>query len=139
MSPSGMSRYELMIEVGPADVDLQWHVSNVTILAWLNRAAIEHAEALGCGIEALRRQGTGFVVRRHEIDYLQQAVDGDRLRCVTWLSEMGKATVTRRYELLKGDLSLVRAQTLWAYIDLRSGRPVRMPPEIRDLFAPAAP
>jgi acyl-CoA thioester hydrolase len=120
------------------DIDELEHVSNVVYLRWIQEVAIEHSRAVGYGGDAYHALGAVFVVRRHEIDYLAPAYAGERLRLTTWVDTWRGASALRRtvIERAEGDV-VARALTLWAFMDRRSGRPVRIPPEVRGAFGGA--
>ena len=131
--------YRLAITVGDDDIDAQGHVSNVTIVKWLSRTAWQHAVALGCDMEYWRGIGGWFVVRRHEVDYLQSARLGDTVIVYTWPNAIGKVTAERRHVLVReaDDAVMVRAVNTWAYVDVQTGRPKRIPSDVRGIFDPA--
>jgi len=150
--------YVMPLTVAEADIDAQDHVGNVRIVSWMNRAAIDHSAALGWDIEAYRRVGGMFVVRRHEITYHRQARLGDAVRCYTWPSDIGRATAARHHLIVRvpdataadpptddatagvtevaGDL-IAEGVNLWAFVDANTGRPRRIPAELRAAFDPA--
>lgn len=129
----------LAVKVLPANIDAQGHASNVAVLSWMNEAAIAHSAHLGYNAPAYRLLRSMFVVRRHEIDYVRPALEGDELFCATWPSRMEKATAHRRHEIVrKSDgLAIATGLNIWAYVDAESGRPRRIHEEILAAFNPA--
>lgn len=130
--------FVLPVTVRHADIDAQGHASNVAVLAWMNEAAIAHSAALGYDAAAYRQAGGFFVVKRHEIDYLRPARLGDELLCATWPSLMRGATAQRRHEIVRrsdGEL-IARGVNTWAFVDVTSGRPTRVPAAILSAFDP---
>jgi acyl-CoA thioester hydrolase len=150
--------YVLHLRVRNHELDSLGHVNNATYLNYLEQAAIDHAAAAGYDEAHLRELGGTFVARRHEIDYLRPALAGDWLRVTTWPVELGAARAVRAYQVARligielkggrpvdglfppdqvalplGDV-VVRARTQWAYVDVRTGRPRRMPAEIIAAF-----
>ena len=131
------------------------HVNNAVYLNYLEQAAIDHATLVGWPQDVLEREVGGvFVARRHEIDYLRPAMEGDRLEVLTWAEQMGMATAMRRYvirraeggtfepELIempdtgafeRGEV-IVRALTRWALIRRDAVRPIRIPARVVDGF-----
>jgi len=134
------------------------HVNNAAYLNFLEQAAIDHAAAAGYDVARLRATGGLFIARRHEIDFVRPAFAGDRLRVATWPVELRGARAIRAYEVrrlersddpgvtppdalidpaelaaLGGDV-IVRARTEWAFVDDRTGRPRRIPAEVRAAF-----
>ena len=136
---AGRPVYELPLRVRTYEVDALGHVNNAVYLNYLEQAATEHAEALGFGRERLATLGGLFVVRRHEIDYLGAALMGDELRIITWPESIKGPRAVRRYEVRHAATGkiLVRASTVWAWLDLR-GRPRPVPREIIDTFGDGA-
>jgi acyl-CoA thioester hydrolase len=139
MSEPPPGAYEWAIAVQASDIDAQGHVSNVAIVGYLSQSAAEHSQSLGWGPQAYQDLGGMFVVRRHEIDYHRQATADDRLICWTWPSGLAKASAQRRYRLVRAeDQTLIaEGRTDWAFVDVESGRPKRIPPILRDTFDPA--
>jgi acyl-CoA thioester hydrolase len=74
--------------------------------------------------------GFSMVARAYRIEYRGQATLDDQLAVTTWLSDVRRATAVRHYAITRvhdGAL-LTRARCLYAWIDLQSNRPVRIPP-----------
>lgn len=131
--------YVRRLVVQPADIDAQGHVSNVKILDWMNQAAIEHSDALGYDVARYREIGGIFVVKRHEIDYLASAYEGEALIQFTWPSGARRSGAERKHEIRREADGAVIACGLnhWVYVDIETGRPKRMPPEVLAAFDPA--
>ncbi|MCO5166722.1 MAG: acyl-CoA thioesterase [Planctomycetes bacterium] len=126
--------FTLRLRVTRDDLDAQGHVSNVRVVDWMNRAAIAHSEAVGLDLARYRQLGGTFVVRRHEIDYLAPAFEGDEVVACTWAISCRRATAERRHEVRRADgRVLARGFNLWAWVDL-TGRPARMPAEVETAF-----
>jgi acyl-CoA thioester hydrolase len=140
------------------EVDPLGHVNNAVYLTYLEQTAIDHAGAEGYGAEPLRELGGVFIARRHELDYLRPAHEGNWLRVTTWPLDLLGARVIRAYEIAcltpdelaagppadgrhptltvsvpAGDLILT-ARTEWAYVDAVTGRPRRVPAEVVAAF-----
>ena len=127
------------VTVSEKDIDPQEHASNVAVVAWMNRAAWEHSKSLGYDTPDYRRLGGMFVVRRHEIDYHASAYLGDKLACYTWPSGASKARAERRHRIIRPADGALIAEGLnhWAYLDTTTGRPTRIPTQLRAAFDPA--
>lgn len=121
-----------------ADTDEQGHVNNAVYPRWMDQAAYAHSCAVGYDWTAYQRLGACFVVRRHEIDYLDMAFVGDRLVVATWPCQMERFRALRRHQIVRPSdgRTLVRALTTWIYTDLATRRPRRMPPVLIAAFGP---
>jgi len=130
--------FEIPMVVLPEDIDEQGIASNVNILAWMNRAAIAHSSSLGYDWDRWVALGAMFVVRRHEIDYRTPARQGDRVTLRTWPSFRKAATAHRMHEVVRADGALIaRGMNVWAYINMVTHKPLRMPPDVLNDFDPA--
>jgi acyl-CoA thioester hydrolase len=133
-------RHRRDIVAQPDDIDELDHVSNIAYVRWLQLAATEHSSALGWDHAAYRKLGAVFVVRRHEIDYRAPAYAGERIQLCTWVEWWRTASTLRRTDITRvsdGAL-LVSAGTLWALVSIDSGRPRRIPEELRLCFSQTA-
>lgn len=139
MKPPVRNAFRLEIEVAPPDIDALDHVSNVRYVDWMNRAAVEHSNALGWDLARYREIGGVFVVRRHEIDYLASARLGDKLVWFTWPSALERSTAERKHEVhrVSDGRVLARGTNRWVFVDVKSGRPMRIPPDVAASFDPA--
>ena len=109
------------------------HVNNVVYLRWVQEAATEHwtARAPEADQEAL-----GWVVVRHEIDYVKPAVEGDQVVARTWVERWKGATSERHTELERRSdgVILARGRTVWCALDVATRRPKRVTPEMSEPF-----
>ena len=120
------------------DLDTQQHVNNAVYLDYLEESGIGVAAVYGWSMSRMIDEGFGIVARRYRIEYLAPAVLGDELRISTWVSDVKRATAVRHYriERQEPETLLARAHVLWVWVDLETGRPVRIPENFRRDFAP---
>ncbi len=118
--------------VSAADIDELGHAGNVSWVRWVGETAAAHSRAVGLGLERYRELGVLWVVRKHEIEYLGQAFEGEELSAVTWIESLRGATSLRRTLIRRAsdDALLCRALTTWVLIDIASGKPRRIPPDL---------
>lgn len=122
--------------VEDADIDELGHASNVAVVRWVQDVAVAHSAAVGYGFDEYRRVGGVFVIRRTEIDYLRPVLRGDALELRTWLSSWTAAKYVRETEIARvaDGVHVARARVVWGYLDVATGRPARVPDEIRAAF-----
>ena len=127
--------YVFAIEVGPAAIDANGHVNNVEFVRWMQEAAVAHADERGC-TAATRDCGATWVVRSHRIEYHRPAFAGDKLQVKTWVADIRRASSLRKYEFVRSadNTVLATGETDWVFIDVRTGRPRRVPNEIFAMF-----
>jgi acyl-CoA thioester hydrolase len=120
------------VVVGPESIDALNHVNNREFLRWMEEAAVAHSDARGWTTGRYVASGASWVASSHRIDYLRPAFLGDALSVWTWIAEIGPRTSRRRYFVVRDSdgKALAMGQTVWAYIDLASGRGVAVPAEV---------
>ena len=129
------SKHAIAIGVGEQDIDELGHASNIAYVRWIQEVAIAHSAAVGLDFEAYRKLGGVFVVRRHEVDYLRPVLRGDLLEVRTWIDSAMAAKCKRATEIVNQSGTVVaRAVTTWGYVEIASGRPVRIPTAVREAF-----
>jgi acyl-CoA thioester hydrolase len=96
-------RYAYEHVVGPESIDAFRHVNNLVYLEWVLEAATRHSAARGWDVARYDRAGGAWIVRRHEIDYLRQAKEGDRLVVETWVESYTRITAQRMTEVRDAD------------------------------------
>lgn len=128
--------FVLRMQVEENDVDMFGHVNNVVYVRWIQDVAVAHSVAVGLDAASYVTRGAGFVVRRHEVDYLRPVLRGDALVLRTWLHGIAAAKSFRSTEIVRESDSVVvaRGLTVWGYVALATGRPLRIPPDIREAF-----
>jgi acyl-CoA thioester hydrolase len=126
-------RFAHPLVVQDADIDANGHVNNVVYLRWVQEAAVAHWSAV---VEPDVAAALSWVVVRHEIDYQKPAFRGEALVATTWLGEITAATTERFCTITRqadGEV-LSKARTIWCAVDPVSGRPKRIPPQVRTYF-----
>ena len=153
MTKPSLHPFEITVTVQPADIDQQNHVNNTVYLRWVQEVATAHWDAAA---PATMRDAIGWVVLRHEIDYKTPACLGDEIVLRTWVGEATRITFERFTEVRKlsprgqkfatsnpsvggseagGQTLLAQARTIWVPINPETGKPTRVPPEVRSRFS----
>jgi acyl-CoA thioester hydrolase len=125
----------LPLRAAPADIDELGHVSNLVYVRWVQDVAMSHSVAVGWGHPEYRTLGAIFVVRRHTIDYIAPVFDGDELELVTWVEWWKAVSSERRTEIRRAGAVVATAVTLWAFVDFETGKPRRIPDDIKEAFS----
>lgn len=120
-----------------SEIDPAGHVNNAAYLSLLEDAAMELMATRAWTAARMQAEGFGIVAREYRLEYRQPALLDDELQVATWVSDVKRATAKRHYtvcRLADGEL-LLRAQALWVWVDLATGRPLRIPTDFLQAFA----
>lgn len=135
-NPTREAIHRHTLVVGRKALDLNGHVNNVQYVQWMQDAAVEHSDRVGC-TRLTREAGAMWVARSHTIEYLRPAFQGERITVLTWISNWRKVRSLRKYRFVReadGAL-LARGETDWVFVDATSGRPRNIPDEVAGVFA----
>lgn len=124
-------------EIKAADIDNLGHVNNEVYLRWLIEAAVAHSSFVGYTLSKFLEMQSSFVVRRHELDYLLPTFKKDQVRVETWTDPMDGSRALRHYEIYNEETHklILKGQTMWVFVNLQTGRPIKVPEEIVAAFA----
>jgi acyl-CoA thioester hydrolase len=128
--------YEHNVVVLPSDIDENQHANNVCYLLWMNAAALAHSAANGWLPQRYIELGSTWFARKHTIEYLAPCYEGEEITVETWIDDWQRIRSTRKYRFLrkKDGVTVAQAETLWAFVNLATGRPTRIPPIVTDSF-----
>ena len=131
-SPNRIYSRTFTIPVGA--IDENGHANNVAYVQWMQDIAVEHYASIG-GIDAQGKDAT-WVVREHKIEYFLPAFAGEEIEIKTWVENIRRVRSLRKYEFVRTSDGkvLVRGETDWVFVDAKSGRPIPIPAEVRDVF-----
>lgn len=117
------------------DIDQMGHAGNFHYVKWMQHAAIAHSTANGWPPERYEELGAGWVVRSHRITYLKPSFEGDEVVIRTHVASARAAASVRKYEIFHEDGTLLAmAETEWVFVNYKTQRPVRIPPEVSSCF-----
>jgi acyl-CoA thioester hydrolase len=127
--------YTKSIIIPRTAIDENGHVNNVTYVQWMQDIAVEHYSSMG-GIEAQGFEST-WVVREHKIEYLLPAFANEEIEIRTWMENIRRVRSLRKYEFVRkadGKI-LVKGETDWVFMDVKTGSPRAVPEEVIKVFA----
>ena len=84
----------------------------------------------GHSYREMEERGYGFVVVEALVRYRRAAYFDDELTIRTEISDLNRASVRFAYRVLRNDETVATGHTRHAYVDLASGKPIRMPKDL---------
>jgi acyl-CoA thioester hydrolase len=128
-----MAFFETKYTVKSSHIDELNHVNNVVYLQWIQDIANLHWTQLKKGGDTTAYV---WVVIRHEIDYVGQALLGDSIVAKTWVGKTGGIRSIRHVEFYKNNKLIVKAQTMFCLVNSKSFKPTRITDQILMMLAP---
>lgn len=119
------------------EVDPRVHVNNAAYMVYVEDAGVRVSEAFGWPMKRFEAFGSGWFASYIRIKHLSETLLGEELQVTTFLSNVKRASLERNYLIERvetGELA-ARALVRYAYADIESGRPQRMPQELLQDFA----
>ena len=128
------SIYSKTIRIPKSALDENGHVNNVTYVQWMQDIAVEHYASIG-GVQAQGPDAT-WVIREHRIEYFLPAFENEGIEIKTWVENIRRVRSLRKYEFVrKSDGKvLVKGESDWVFVDVRTGRPQPIPQKVEDIF-----
>ena len=130
------SIYSKSFSIPKSAIDENGHVNNVAYVQWMQDIAVEHYSSID-GVIAHGPDAT-WVVREHRIEYLLPAFDGEEIEIRTWVENVRRVRSLRKYEFVRksDNKVLVRGETDWVFVDMKTGRPIPIPANVLRVFSP---
>ena len=120
---------ERSFQVRTYECDSYGHVNNANYLNYLEYARYELLKDIGFDYQKAIDAGYGVFIARIEIDYKRPAVTDDCLTIKTWPLKKGAASGILAQEISRGTDIIIEAKVTWAFVDAKTGTPVRIPGE----------
>jgi acyl-CoA thioester hydrolase len=123
------------VRVRYAETDAAGVVYHANYLVWLEVARIDLLRELGHPVNQIEARGVVMPVVEANVKYLRPARLDDLVEVALWVDAVGPATFSFRYEVARDGLLLATAWTRHAVCERSSGRAMRIPAWLRELFA----
>lgn len=128
-------KFKMEFEVHYHEVNPYERATPLTILHYLEDAAITHSEAVGQGIERLRSKKQAWILNRWLLQMDRYPVLGEKVRIETWSAGFERFYATREFLIKdKHQKILGKATSLWIFYNTESKRPSRIPTDFQEAY-----
>jgi acyl-CoA thioester hydrolase len=120
------------------DLDMTGQVAGATLLGYVEACGFGVVAAHGWPAARMAAEGFAIILRQHQMQHFASAALDDELEIATWASGVKRATAMRHYTIRRArdGALLARVDTLGVWVELATGRPIRIPPGFMADFAP---
>jgi len=129
--------FAIRLKVNWRDLDMVRHVNNANYLDYVEECGFQVIAAHHWPWTRMAEQGFAILLRQNQIQYFQSALLDDELEISTWASDVRRSTATRHYMIqrVSDGALLAQVNALGVWVDLQTGRPIRIPTELLSDFA----
>ena len=128
------NHYKKTIIVLREHLDAINHVNNVVYVQWMQDIAVEHWNSVATDT---LKQELLWMIKRHEVDYFNQAFLGDELTMETWTGDFTNVTWKRHYQIIRpaDNKKIISASSIWIPFERKTQRPRRVDDALIMMFA----
>ena len=128
------NHYKKTIIVLREHLDAINHVNNVVYVQWMQDIAVEHWNSVATDT---LKQELLWMIKRHEVDYFNQAFLGDKLTMETWTGDFTNVTWKRHYQIIRpaDNKKIISASSVWIPFERKTQRPRRVDDALIMMFA----
>src|SRR5262245_16949921 len=83
------------------ELDSFAHLNNAVCVKYMQEAAIQASTDAGYSLQWYEEHGVAWVIRRMNSRNALQVRDGEELKLTTWISECGRSTCIREYDVTR--------------------------------------
>lgn len=115
-------KYDLPTIVYPSRMDSSGKLSIPDCFALFMDIAAPHAAMLGCGTEDLAKKDLFWLTVKSKIKIFRRPYMMEDIVVSTWPEQPEESRCNRDYSITKGDEILVLGKTLWAVMNMKTGK-----------------
>jgi acyl-CoA thioester hydrolase len=131
---------ESEVRVRYAETDAEGVVYYANHFVYMEVGRVSYLRALGFDFGHLEHSGQGIVITEATCHYHAPARFDDQLIIRAWVENVRRSSFTFVYEIVHAEDKrlIAEGRTVQVFVDLHSMRPIRLPPEMRDILLAAA-
>lgn len=115
------------------DIDFAGHVNNLVYIRWLEDLRFALLET-HFPMEPMMKQGVAAILARTNIQYRRAIRLFEEVTGHMWVSSVGAARVVLEAHITSGSDVCADAMQEGVFVQLESGKPLRVPQEFRQIF-----
>lgn len=123
--------YQFDSRVRYSEMDMEQKLTRMALVDYFQDCSTFQSEECSNGLAYLRGQGRAWMILSWQIEILRRPRLGEKITTATWPYGFKAFYGYRNYAMYDavGDM-LAKANSVWAFIDVETGHPARVTPEI---------
>ena len=127
--------YSFQTRVRYSECNTKNEASLTALLDYLQDCCTFQSEALGVGVDYLSAHQVAWILSSWQVDILRYPHMGETLKICTWPYELKGFYGLRNFQILdEEDQPIVKANSIWVFIDTQTGKPNRPFPEMIEKY-----
>ena len=114
------------------ELDPYDHVNHAMYVTYFEIGRVDALEAIGLGLDVLKKQGFQFVITQLNVRFRQAAGAGEDLQIHTSVTKFGRASTVWTQEITSGQGEVVATAEITVAVTGADGKPTRPPTEMFD-------
>lgn len=129
--------YSFQTRVRYSECNTKHEASLAALLDYLQDCCTFQSEQLGVGVEYLGAHHAAWILSSWQVDILRYPKLGEPLAIDTWPYEMKGFYGLRNFKIADASGEMIlKADSVWVFIDTQTGRPIRPLPEMLEKYPP---
>ncbi len=116
------------------DVSTDGHLRLDAMFNFMQEMAVFHTHEVGITMNDLIGSDKTWVLNRVVAQISQLPKLEEPIKLITWSRKLHRFKGVRDYEIAVNNRPIIKASSLWIFIDLKKGRPARVPGDYRDRY-----
>lgn len=127
--------YSFQTRVRYSECNAKHEASLTALLDYLQDCCTFQSEQLGIGVEYLDAHHAAWILSSWQVDVLRYPKLGEQLTIYTWPYEIKGFYGLRNFRIEDAsDETILKANSIWVFIDTQAGKPVRPSPEMLEKY-----
>jgi YbgC/YbaW family acyl-CoA thioester hydrolase len=120
------------------EVNAAQEIDHAVLLSYIEDCGRQVVAVHGWPMDFMLEKGFAILLRRNQIEYRTPAVFDEELEIATWVSNVRRVTAIRHYSIarISDGTQLAQVHALGVWVNLGTGQPIRIPPDLLADFAP---
>ena len=128
-------KYRMEFMVHYHEVNPEEQATPLTLLYYLEDAAIAHSESVGYGLSQVKAEGLAWLLNRWHLQMQRYPRLGEKVIIETWPSSFERFYGRREFLIRTMTQQIIgRTTSLWIFYNIATKRPCRIPPEFGEVY-----
>lgn len=132
--------YSFDSRVRYSEIGADGKLSLCSAIHYMQDCSIFQSEMLGVGIHALQDIKRAWLLSSWQVEFIRRPELGEALKIGTWASDFKAMYGYRNFVIYDASgACAVRANSIWIYMNLETGRPEKVTPQVVEIYRPEPP